>query len=42
VARISEFAADFAGEISEMDVNPLCCAGARIVAVDALITKRKA
>lgn len=42
VARISEFAADFAGEISEMDVNPLRCDGARIVAVDALITKRKA
>lgn len=41
VARISEFAADFAGEIAEMDVNPLRCSGERIVAVDALITKRK-
>lgn len=41
VARISEFAADFAGEVSEMDVNPLRCEGARIVAVDALITKRQ-
>lgn len=41
VARISEFAADFAGEIAELDVNPLRCAGERIVAVDALITKRK-
>jgi len=41
VARISEFAADFAGEVSEMDVNPLRCSGERIVAVDALITRRK-
>lgn len=41
VARISEFAADFAGEVAEMDVNPLRCSGERIVAVDALITKRK-
>ncbi|MBM3367024.1 MAG: CoA-binding protein, partial [Betaproteobacteria bacterium] len=42
VARISEFAADFAGEVSEMDVNPLRCSGERVVAVDALITKRRA
>lgn len=41
VARISEFAADFAGEVSEMDVNPLRCDGTRILAVDALITRRK-
>jgi acyl-CoA synthetase (NDP forming) len=41
VARISELAADLAGEIAEMDVNPLRCDGARIVAVDALISKRK-
>ena len=42
VARISEFAADFASEVSEVDVNPLRCEGARVVAVDALITKRQA
>lgn len=41
VARISEFAADFAGEVAELDVNPLRCDGARIVAVDALITRRR-
>ncbi|MGQ0512243.1 MAG: acetate--CoA ligase family protein [Betaproteobacteria bacterium] len=41
VARISEFAADFAGEISELDVNPLHCSAERIVAVDALITRRE-
>ena len=41
VARISEFAADFAGEIEEMDVNPLRCGAARIAAVDALIVRRK-
>jgi len=40
VARISEFAADFAGEIEEMDVNPLRCGAARIAAVDALITRK--
>ena len=40
VARISELAADFAGELAELDVNPLRCDGARILAVDALITKR--
>ena len=27
--------------ISELDVNPLICAGERIIAVDALIAKRK-
>jgi acyl-CoA synthetase (NDP forming) len=40
VARISEFAADFAGEIEEMDVNPLRCGAARIAAVDALISRK--
>jgi acyl-CoA synthetase (NDP forming) len=40
VARVSEFAADFAGEISEADVNPLRCAPDRVLAVDALITKK--
>jgi acetyl-CoA synthetase len=37
VQRVSELAADHADRIAEIDVNPLICAGARIVAVDALI-----
>lgn len=41
IARISEFAADQRERISELDVNPLICAGERILAVDALIAKRK-
>jgi acyl-CoA synthetase (NDP forming) len=41
VARISEFAADCADRIEELDVNPLRCDGRRIVAVDALIVTRK-
>jgi acyl-CoA synthetase (NDP forming) len=39
IARISEFAADQAGRFRELDVNPLICAGERIVAVDALIAR---
>lgn len=41
VARISELAADQVERIGELDVNPLICAGERIVAVDALIAKRE-
>ncbi len=41
VARISELAADFAGEIEELEVNPLRCTPERIVAVDALITRKR-
>lgn len=37
VARVSEFAADHADRIAELDVNPLICRGGEIVAVDALI-----
>ena len=37
VARLSECIADQAAIIREIDVNPLACAGRRIVAVDALI-----
>jgi len=37
VARISEFASDQRERLSELDVNPLICAGDRILAVDALI-----
>jgi len=41
IARVSEFAADQRGRISELDVNPLICAGERVIAVDALIAKRE-
>ncbi len=41
VCRLSELAADQAGRIAELDVNPLICAGDRIVAVDALIALRQ-
>ncbi len=40
VARISEFAADHADAVEELDVNPLICRGDDIVAVDALIMKK--
>jgi acyl-CoA synthetase (NDP forming) len=40
IVRLSEFAADQKERIAELDVNPLICAGSRIVAVDALIVKR--
>ena len=40
VARISEFAADQQARIAELDVNPLICAGDRVIAVDALIVRR--
>jgi acyl-CoA synthetase (NDP forming) len=40
IARISELAADLAGEFEELDVNPLRCGARGIAAVDALITRR--
>jgi acetate---CoA ligase (ADP-forming) len=40
VCRLSELAADQRDRIGELDVNPLICAGSRIVAVDALIVRR--
>jgi acyl-CoA synthetase (NDP forming) len=40
IVRLSEFAADQRGLIAEFDVNPLICAGDRIVAVDALIVRK--
>lgn len=39
VARFSEFVADHAELLREVDVNPLICSGARVVAVDALIVR---
>ena len=37
ICNISRFAADHRDSVAELDVNPLICAGDRIVAVDALI-----
>jgi hypothetical protein len=42
VCRLSEFAADQADRIAELDVNPLICSADRIVAVDALIALQRA
>jgi acyl-CoA synthetase (NDP forming) len=39
ICRLSELAADQTQRISELDVNPLICAGRRIIAVDALISR---
>ena len=39
LARISHFAADQADVLAECDINPLICAGSRILAVDALIVR---
>jgi len=41
IARVSEMAADLADVLEELDVNPLRCGGERVVAVDALIVKRR-
>ena len=40
ICLIAEFAADHADLIAELDVNPLICAGERMLAVDALIQLR--
>jgi acyl-CoA synthetase (NDP forming) len=39
ICRVSEFIADHQTTVAEIDVNPLLCAGSRILAVDALIVK---
>jgi acyl-CoA synthetase (NDP forming) len=39
VCRFSELAADAGQSVSEMEINPLICAGDRIIAADALIVK---
>lgn len=41
VARVSEFAADAGAALAELDVNPLICRGADLVAVDALIIPKE-
>jgi acyl-CoA synthetase (NDP forming) len=41
IARVSELAADLAGQIEELDVNPLRCGPRGLAAVDALITRRR-
>jgi len=40
IVRLSEFAADQAGNILEADINPIICSGSRLIAVDALILRR--
>jgi hypothetical protein len=40
VGRVSEFIGDQRETIAEIDVNPVICAGSRLLAVDALIVKR--
>ena len=39
IVRLSEFADDQREVIAELDVNPLICAGGRVIAVDALIVR---
>lgn len=39
IARVSELLDDLRGLVTELDVNPLICAGDRIVAVDALLVR---
>ena len=40
LVNISQFAWAHRDRLAELDVNPLICAGSRIVAVDALIVKK--
>lgn len=42
IASLSEFAADQRDVMAEFDVNPLICSADRVVAVDALITRKPA
>ena len=39
VARASELVADLRDDLAELDINPLICSGAEIVAVDGLIVR---
>lgn len=40
LCRLSEFAADHADRIVEVDINPLLCAADRVIAVDALVVRK--
>lgn len=40
ICRIGEFIADHRDGVAEIDVNPLICAGDRVLAVDALIVRK--
>jgi len=42
IVRLSEFADDQRERVAELDVNPLICAGKRVIAVDALIVRANA
>ena len=39
ICRVAQFISDHRDTVAEIDVNPLITAGARILAVDALIVK---
>jgi succinyl-CoA synthetase beta subunit len=39
LCRLSEFIADHADQVADVDINPLICAGDRILAVDALVVR---
>jgi acetate---CoA ligase (ADP-forming) len=39
IVRLSEFAADQQSAVIEVDINPIICAGAQMIAVDALIVR---
>ena len=39
ICRVSELAADQADLLAEIDVNPLICTGARLIAVDGLMIR---
>lgn len=40
VARVSEFVADFQGEISEVEINPLAVLERSAIALDCVIVPR--
>jgi acyl-CoA synthetase (NDP forming) len=39
MVRVSEFAADQAALLAEVDINPIICSGSNLIAVDALIVR---
>jgi len=42
IVAVSELAADLAGEIAEIDINPIICSANRTIAVDGLIIRHTA